>query len=104
MTAAGASRRATGTRTRRSHADVVAAAALVFARKGYAEATVEDIADELGILKGSLYHHVRSKSELLYEVVREPVQEMVDSLEKIVATEAPPTSGWMSSSACTWPR
>ncbi|HEY9415109.1 MAG TPA: TetR/AcrR family transcriptional regulator [Pseudonocardia sp.] len=89
MTAAGASRRATGTRTRRSHADVVAAAALVFARKGYAEATVEDIADELGILKGSLYHHVRSKSELLYEVVREPVQEMVDSLEKIVATEAP---------------
>ncbi len=89
MTAAGASRRAIGTRTRRSHADVVAAAALVFARKGYAEATVEDIAGELGILKGSLYHHVRSKSELLYEVVREPVREMVDSLEQIVTTQAP---------------
>ncbi len=50
---------------------------------------MEDIADELGILKGSLYHHVRSKSELLYEVVREPVQEMVDSLERILAADAP---------------
>jgi AcrR family transcriptional regulator len=88
MTVAGDPGPAAAPRPRRSRADVVAAAARVFARKGYAEATVEDIADELGLLKGSLYHHVRSKSDLLYEVVREPVQEMVDALERIVAEGA----------------
>lgn len=79
-------RPAGGTRARRSRADVVAAAAAVFARKGYAESTVEDIAQELGILKGSLYHHVRSKEELLYEVVAGPVREMVQALERIVGS------------------
>jgi len=41
--------------------DIIAAAAKVFQTKGYHAATVQDIADAVGILKGSLYHHVKSK-------------------------------------------
>jgi AcrR family transcriptional regulator len=50
--------------------EIVAAAAKVFRTKGYHAATVRDIADEVGILKGSLYHHFESKEALLYLVVR----------------------------------
>lgn len=45
-------------------------AARIFARKGYKSATLQDIADEFGVLKGSLYHYIRSKDDLLYEVIR----------------------------------
>jgi AcrR family transcriptional regulator len=41
----------------------------VFARKGFASATMRDIADEVGILAGSLYHHFKSKDELLFEIL-----------------------------------
>ncbi|MDN5915039.1 MAG: TetR/AcrR family transcriptional regulator [Pseudonocardia sp.] len=44
--------------------------ARIFARKGYRSTTLQDIADEFGVLKGSLYHYIRSKDDLLYEVVK----------------------------------
>jgi AcrR family transcriptional regulator len=40
--------------------EIVAAAANVFRTKRYHAATVQDVADPVGILKGSLHHHVKS--------------------------------------------
>lgn len=37
----------------------------VFARKGYDGASMDDVAAEAGITKASIYHHVKSKEELL---------------------------------------
>jgi AcrR family transcriptional regulator len=65
--------------------DIVAAAAKVFRTKGYHAATVRDIADEVGILKGSLYHHLASKEELLYLVVKEPITQMSRTMGEIAA-------------------
>lgn len=45
-------------------------AAAMFATRGYAETTVRDIADEAGILSGSLYHHFSSKEAMLDEILR----------------------------------
>jgi len=45
----------------------------VFRTKGYHAATMQDIADAVGILKGSLYHHFESKEEVLYLIVKEPI-------------------------------
>ena len=42
---------------------IISAAAQVFRTKGYHAATVQDIADEVGILKGSLYHHCAGKDD-----------------------------------------
>ncbi|HJU20049.1 MAG TPA: TetR/AcrR family transcriptional regulator [Stellaceae bacterium] len=67
--------------------DIVAAAAKVFRTKGYHAATVRDIADEVGILKGSLYHHLGSKEELLYLVVKEPITQMYQTMGAIAAGE-----------------
>ena len=45
--------------------DIVEAAARVFGKVGYEKATLEDVAKIVGIRKASLYHHIRSKEELL---------------------------------------
>src|ERR1700751_2442260 len=71
--------------------DIVSAAAKVFRTKGYHAATVRDIADEVGILKGSLYHHFDSKEDLLYLVVKEPIAQMYRKIWGIAAAEGPPT-------------
>jgi AcrR family transcriptional regulator len=38
---------------------IIGSAAKVFRTKGYHAATVQDIADEVGLLEGSLYHHAK---------------------------------------------
>ncbi len=69
--------------------EIIAAAARVFRTKGYHAATVQDIADEVGILKGSLYHHLESKEDLLYLIVKEPIARMYQTMGEIVATDLP---------------
>ena len=43
---------------------ILGAALTVFSRKGYAEASVDDVAEQAGIAKGTLYLYFRSKEEL----------------------------------------
>src|SRR6516225_4389411 len=69
--------------------DIVSAAAKVFRTKGYHAATVRDIADEVGILKGRLYHHFASKEELLYLVVKEPIAQVDHTISEKAAADCP---------------
>ena len=69
--------------------EIIAAAAKVFQTKGYHAATVQDIADAVGILKGSLYHHVKSKEDLLYLIVKEPIARMYERMAEIAASDLP---------------
>jgi AcrR family transcriptional regulator len=46
-------------------------AARLFAEKGYHGTSIGDLAEALGVQKGSLYHHIESKQDLLYETMRE---------------------------------
>jgi AcrR family transcriptional regulator len=55
--------------TRRS--ELTREAAKLFAQKGYHGTSIGDIADALGVQKGSLYSHIASKEDLLYETMRE---------------------------------
>ena len=68
-------------RARRRDAEVLAAATKVFYEKSYADSSVQDVADELGILKGSLYHYIKTKEDLLDWLV----QDVHDDVEEIVA-------------------
>ncbi|MFV0257994.1 MAG: TetR/AcrR family transcriptional regulator [Acidimicrobiales bacterium] len=53
----------------RRRKELLEIAARVFAQKGIATATVRDIAQEAGILSGSLYHHFTSKEEMVAEII-----------------------------------
>ena len=46
-------------------------AARLFAEKGYHGTSIGDLAEALGVQKGSLYAHIESKQDLLYETMRE---------------------------------
>jgi AcrR family transcriptional regulator len=67
----GRRRRVKGTPTlaseRREH--LVKLAAELFAKKGFQATTVREIADEAGILSGSLYHHFDSKESIVDEIL-----------------------------------
>ncbi|MBO1751789.1 helix-turn-helix transcriptional regulator [Actinotalea sp. BY-33] len=55
----------------RTRAELLAAAARVFAAHGYEGASVGDIAAEAGFTKGALYAHFGSKSEVFLALARE---------------------------------
>lgn len=64
--------------------DLIAIATKEFAARGYRATTMRHIADAAGILPGSLYHHFKSKEEILREVMLESTAEYVTRLESIV--------------------
>lgn len=51
--------------------EIVDAAARLFAARGYGGTTIDAVASEVGILKGSLYHHISGKEDLLLAVIDE---------------------------------
>lgn len=51
--------------------EIVDAAARLFFARGYGGTSIQDVADEVGILKGSLYHHIDAKDDLLVAVIDE---------------------------------
>jgi TetR/AcrR family transcriptional regulator, cholesterol catabolism regulator len=68
-------------------AEILTAAAELFARNGYHNTTMQQIAVEVGMLKGSIYHYFRSKQEILYAVTREPLADLVEGLDRIAAED-----------------
>ncbi|RYD48763.1 MAG: TetR/AcrR family transcriptional regulator [Sphingomonadales bacterium] len=43
----------------------------LFREKGFAATSMQDVSDEVGLLKGSLYYYVRSKEDLLFGILRD---------------------------------
>ncbi|KAF0960230.1 HTH-type transcriptional repressor KstR2 [Rhodococcus sp. T7] len=47
------------------------AAVRIFYEKGYSGASLQDVANEVGVLKGSLYYYFDSKEDLLLRIMKE---------------------------------
>jgi TetR/AcrR family transcriptional regulator, cholesterol catabolism regulator len=54
----------------------------LFRQKGYAGTSMNDISKAVGLLKGSLYYYIRSKEDLLFEILKG----LHDDGEEIVAS------------------
>jgi AcrR family transcriptional regulator len=68
--------RSTGRRTREARqVQLIETATQLFYEKGYEAASLQDIADRMGVLKGSLYYYFPSKEELLFNVLLTVYQE-----------------------------
>jgi TetR/AcrR family transcriptional regulator, cholesterol catabolism regulator len=65
-------------------AEILATAAEIFARKGYVNATVREIADASGILAGSLYHHFESKEAMVDEILSTFLTALVAEYERVI--------------------
>jgi TetR/AcrR family transcriptional regulator, cholesterol catabolism regulator len=64
--------------------NLVKLAAELFAKKGYQATTVREIADEAGILSGSLYHHFDSKESIVDEVLSSFLDDLLSSYRGII--------------------
>ena len=83
---------------KRRDQEVIDAAAKVFYERGFADASVQDVADELGILKGSLYDYIETKEDQLFRPLEEPHDEVQAILEEVAAVEGLKP---LSASSCT---
>nr|PZN39541.1 MAG: TetR/AcrR family transcriptional regulator [Bacillota bacterium] len=69
---------------------ILAAATALFARKGYHATTVRDIAEEAGMLSGSLYAHIDTKQDLLVAVVERAAEAFTEAVVPIARSGLPP--------------
>ena len=70
--------------------EILHAAVDLFAAKGYAATTVNDILDRVGIAKGTFYHHFSSKEAVMRAVVLQVGDEATAQAEAIAADETQP--------------
>jgi TetR/AcrR family transcriptional regulator, cholesterol catabolism regulator len=75
---------------RRRLQEVIDVAARVFSEKSYAGSSVEDIARALHMTKGSVYHYVDSKEDLLYTIIEEMHDLTRKDLDRVRAMDAGP--------------
>ena len=71
---------------------ILDAADRLLARYGYKKMTMEDLAHEVGIGKGTIYLHFRSKEEIVLSHVDRIVQGVLDRLGRIAESDAPPAA------------
>ncbi len=62
--------------------EIIDAAAALFQEKGYAASSIQDVANAVNILKGSLYYYIKSKDDLLFAVVNEVHEGGLKNLEE----------------------
>jgi AcrR family transcriptional regulator len=67
--------------------EIIDAAADIFHRQGYSDTSVQNVADAVGILKGSLYYYIDSKDDLLYRVLLEVHDAAHTILEEVAAMD-----------------
>ncbi|MBL0344813.1 TetR/AcrR family transcriptional regulator [Candidatus Villigracilis affinis] len=69
--------------------DILDAAAQVFRQKGFHGASMSDIASALDVQKASLYHHVKSKQEILLALLDRALIMLTDHIASIAAQAVP---------------
>ncbi|MDF3843026.1 TetR/AcrR family transcriptional regulator [Pseudomonas citronellolis] len=71
------SRRAIGERRQQLHE----VATGLFVNDGFAGVSMRQLSDHLGLYPGSLYAHFESKQALLFELIRDPLEELLSETE-----------------------
>lgn len=69
---------------------ILDAAAVLFARSGYANVKMIDIAEACGASKSMLYHYFPRKEDVLFEIMKEQVQSYLEATEEVAAAPGDP--------------
>ena len=79
-------------RSRKRRETILDAAFHVFARVGYRDAAVDEIAERASTSTGGLYFHFPTKKGLFVELMRATADRLVDRVEREVARETDPVA------------
>ncbi len=70
--------------------DILRAAAVLFARQGYNETLLEDVARQCGISKSALYHYHRSKHAVLLGLIQWKIEDLLWKVEAAIEAAGTP--------------
>jgi AcrR family transcriptional regulator len=70
--------------------EIIYAAAKLMSKKGFDATTMLDIANEVGMLKGSLYHHFSSKEEIFFHVLNKGIDTLYGNAINVFNSEENP--------------
>jgi len=69
---------------------IIDAATKVFAKKGFYNAKVSEIAHEAGIADGTIYIYFNHKDDILISLFEEKMKEVLDNMKKQISLESDP--------------
>lgn len=69
--------------------EIVTAAIQLFQQKGYHATSMQDIADAVGLQKGSLYHYITSKDDLLVDIIHDAIAQYNARLAQVRGMDLP---------------
>jgi len=70
--------------------EVVAAAAELFAERGYDGTSMSELTAATGLAAGGIYHYIEGKDDLMIAICDELLEPLLERAREIVAAEAPP--------------
>jgi Transcriptional regulator len=65
-------------------------AAKVFAKRGYDQTTMQELASTMGLATGALYHYFGAKEQLLRAICDQLMEPLLARAEELMADDAPP--------------
>lgn len=77
-------------RANNRHAEIISASTQLFLEKGYEATSLQDIADVVGLLKGSLFYYISEKEDLLYAVLDGMLTTSHADMDAIIALDVAP--------------
>ncbi len=72
------------------HSKIIQAATKVFAKKGFFNARISDIAKEAKVADGTIYLYFNNKYDILISVFEEEIGSLIEQVKKLLATENDP--------------
>ena len=72
------------------HAKIINAATKVFAKKGFFNARISDIAKEAKVADGTIYLYFNNKFDILISVFEEEIGSLIEQVQKLLAGEDDP--------------
>jgi TetR/AcrR family transcriptional regulator, cholesterol catabolism regulator len=70
--------------------EVLQSAANIFFAKGYHATSIEDVARDVGMLKGSLYYYIKSKDDLLFRLLLAGIEDSDSYIARQINPEGDP--------------
>ncbi|MDR5682695.1 MAG: TetR/AcrR family transcriptional regulator [Armatimonadota bacterium] len=73
------------------HEELLAAAVRLFRERGYHATSMQDLAASLRVQRGSLYHYIEAKEDLLWEIMERALGRLFAAVEPVALSQRPPT-------------
>lgn len=75
--------------TRPREAELLQAATRLFRRRGFHATSMQDLAEALGMNRGSLYHYIESKDDLLWRIISGALERLDQRVRPILDADGP---------------